>query len=256
MTNGYAPVPATSHCAVAPLTNPPPTVASLPNSPNPTSLQRSAAAHTQPMVPTSTYSPPRSSANLATHPSACTASPTAPASPGRARVCPACHDGILMARFGKHGPFVGCNAYPQCRHIDKRGLTPDQLTSLLPSHNASATHNNDNNPLTNPLLVPVALLLHTATPATFVVQLDCRELDAGAADAVHARVATVVRKLATRRIHMQPLPPTPSRRPTPETDAADCTPPQLGSQVAQRHSQPSTPHRLDSSIHGGGGERD
>jgi ssDNA-binding Zn-finger/Zn-ribbon topoisomerase 1 len=252
MTNSSTPVSVTSHCPVTPLTNLPAIVDSLPNNPNPTSLQRNAAAHTQAMVPTSTCSPPRSSAHLATHPSACTASPTASASPGRARVCPACHDGILLLRIGKRGPFMGCNAYPECRHIDKRRLTPEQLTSL-PCHSNNNSHasaaNNKNNPLTNPLLVPVALVLHTATPATFVVQLDCRELDAGAADAVHARVAAVVRKLATRRIHMQPLPPTPSIPPLPETHAADVTTPQLASQVIQRYCQPKTAHLLHRTMH-------
>ena len=32
------------------------------------------------------------------------------------RVCPTCDDGRLNLKLGKHGPFIGCTNYPECRH--------------------------------------------------------------------------------------------------------------------------------------------
>ena len=32
------------------------------------------------------------------------------------RVCPSCADGRLNLKLGKHGPFIGCSNYPECRH--------------------------------------------------------------------------------------------------------------------------------------------
>ncbi|MEE8173089.1 MAG: topoisomerase C-terminal repeat-containing protein, partial [Alphaproteobacteria bacterium] len=32
------------------------------------------------------------------------------------RVCPSCDDGRLNLKLGKHGPFIGCTNYPECRH--------------------------------------------------------------------------------------------------------------------------------------------
>jgi len=32
------------------------------------------------------------------------------------RVCPSCDDGRLNLKLGKHGPFIGCSNYPDCRH--------------------------------------------------------------------------------------------------------------------------------------------
>ena len=32
------------------------------------------------------------------------------------RVCPTCEDGRLNLKLGKHGPFIGCSNYPECRH--------------------------------------------------------------------------------------------------------------------------------------------
>ncbi|MEK9966417.1 MAG: type I DNA topoisomerase, partial [Rhodospirillaceae bacterium] len=36
-----------------------------------------------------------------------------------ARVCPACSEGRLGLRIGKHGPFVGCSNYPECKYTRK-----------------------------------------------------------------------------------------------------------------------------------------
>lgn len=36
-----------------------------------------------------------------------------------ARVCPACSEGRLGLRLGKHGPFVGCSNYPECKYTRK-----------------------------------------------------------------------------------------------------------------------------------------
>ena len=38
------------------------------------------------------------------------------------RACPSCSDGLLSLKLGRHGPFIGCSAYPDCRHT--RSLSP------------------------------------------------------------------------------------------------------------------------------------
>jgi len=35
------------------------------------------------------------------------------------RVCPACSEGRLGLRLGRHGPFVGCSNYPECKYTRK-----------------------------------------------------------------------------------------------------------------------------------------
>ena len=32
------------------------------------------------------------------------------------RLCPACNEGRLGLRLGRHGAFIGCNRYPECKH--------------------------------------------------------------------------------------------------------------------------------------------
>jgi DNA topoisomerase-1 len=44
----------------------------------------------------------------------------APDLPGVGETCPECQTGILAARKGRFGPFVGCNRYPECKYIHKR----------------------------------------------------------------------------------------------------------------------------------------
>ena len=46
------------------------------------------------------------------------------------RVCPSCNDGRLNLKLGKHGPFIGCSNYPDCRHT--RALNGDGETSAGP----------------------------------------------------------------------------------------------------------------------------
>ena len=33
--------------------------------------------------------------------------------------CPSCKDGNLHLKLGKYGPFLGCETYPECKHIQK-----------------------------------------------------------------------------------------------------------------------------------------
>ncbi len=40
-----------------------------------------------------------------------------PDMPGVGEKCPACGEGTLSARTGRFGPFVGCDRYPECKHI-------------------------------------------------------------------------------------------------------------------------------------------
>ena len=37
-------------------------------------------------------------------------------STGDPRLCPACNEGRLSLRLGRHGAFIGCNRYPECKH--------------------------------------------------------------------------------------------------------------------------------------------
>ena len=46
------------------------------------------------------------------------------------RVCPSCDDGRLNLKLGKHGPFIGCSNYPDCRHT--RALNGDGETDAGP----------------------------------------------------------------------------------------------------------------------------
>jgi len=44
----------------------------------------------------------------------------APDLAGVGEQCPTCGKGTLVARTGRYGPFVGCDRYPDCRHIVKQ----------------------------------------------------------------------------------------------------------------------------------------
>jgi DNA topoisomerase-1 len=53
------------------------------------------------------------------------------------RLCPACNEGRLGLRLGRHGAFIGCNRYPECKHT--RPLAPpnsEEATEALdgPKH--------------------------------------------------------------------------------------------------------------------------
>ncbi len=41
------------------------------------------------------------------------------------RVCPACGDGRLGLRLGRHGAFIGCSNYPECRHTRPLAVPKD-----------------------------------------------------------------------------------------------------------------------------------
>ena len=42
------------------------------------------------------------------------------------RLCPACKDGRLGLRIGRHGPFIGCANYPECRYTRKLAVNGDE----------------------------------------------------------------------------------------------------------------------------------
>jgi ssDNA-binding Zn-finger/Zn-ribbon topoisomerase 1 len=53
----------------------------------------------------------------------------APALPGVGEPCPKCGEtdgGVLVARRGRFGPFVGCARYPDCDYIKKDGPPPPE----------------------------------------------------------------------------------------------------------------------------------
>lgn len=52
----------------------------------------------------------------------------APPQEGEGEPCPTCGEGVLTAKRGRFGPFVGCSRYPDCTYIKKDGPPPpDQL---------------------------------------------------------------------------------------------------------------------------------
>ncbi len=53
----------------------------------------------------------------------------APALPGVGETCPTCgatEGGVLVAKRGRFGPFVGCDRYPDCKYIKKDGPPPPE----------------------------------------------------------------------------------------------------------------------------------
>ena len=58
--------------------------------------------------------------------------PLGPAGEAGARSCPSCAEGTLTLKFGRHGAFVGCSAFPRCRYRRPlaRGLPPGRMRSL------------------------------------------------------------------------------------------------------------------------------
>jgi DNA topoisomerase-1 len=47
---------------------------------------------------------------------------------GTGETCPECKEGELVAKSGRFGPFVGCNAYPKCKYIKKEPKEPPKET--------------------------------------------------------------------------------------------------------------------------------
>jgi hypothetical protein len=164
----------------------------------------SAPTSSYPLLPPPTSSPPASHPPPplpVRPPSATSAAPPAPAR--AARRCPQCHEGVLLPRLDSLGPFVGCDNF-QCRHVDQSRELYEELCAQR--HEPGGSHASSCTPI-NASLTPVSLLLHAASPASFLVQVDARELDARTAHALRTRVAAVVRQLATCRIHLLPPPP-------------------------------------------------
>ncbi len=54
--------------------------------------------------------------------------------------CPSCKDGNLHLKLGKYGPFLGCETYPECKHIQKLadGGHPDESESSPENNVADA----------------------------------------------------------------------------------------------------------------------
>ncbi len=53
--------------------------------------------------------------------------PAGPALPGVGEACPTCgatEGGVLAAKRGRYGPFVGCDRYPACDYIKREGPPP------------------------------------------------------------------------------------------------------------------------------------
>jgi DNA topoisomerase-1 len=49
-----------------------------------------------------------------------------PALPGTGEPCPQCGEGVLSAKRGRFGPFVGCSRYPDCDYIRREGPPPPE----------------------------------------------------------------------------------------------------------------------------------
>ena len=48
----------------------------------------------------------------------------APPQAGEGETCPQCHQGTLVGKRGRFGPFVGCDRYPDCDYIRREGPEP------------------------------------------------------------------------------------------------------------------------------------
>jgi DNA topoisomerase-1 len=48
----------------------------------------------------------------------------APPQAGEGETCPQCHEGTLVGKRGRFGPFVGCDRYPDCDYIRREGPEP------------------------------------------------------------------------------------------------------------------------------------
>jgi DNA topoisomerase-1 len=55
-----------------------------------------------------------------------------PELPGVGETCPECGQGTLTARRGRFGPFVGCDRYPECRHIKKEAQPASEQFGTCP----------------------------------------------------------------------------------------------------------------------------
>jgi DNA topoisomerase-1 len=68
----------------------------------------------------------------------------APALPGVGEPCPTCgatDGGVLVAKRGRFGPFVGCDRYPACDYIKREGPPPpDQLAFEAPCPTCGEGH--------------------------------------------------------------------------------------------------------------------
>jgi DNA topoisomerase-1 len=51
----------------------------------------------------------------------------APDLPGVGEPCPSCGKGTLVAKTGRYGAFVGCDRYPECRHIVRQERPSEQF---------------------------------------------------------------------------------------------------------------------------------
>ena len=46
-------------------------------------------------------------------------------------ICPECKEGHLIIRFGKAGPFAGCDRYPACTFTSNFERQPDGSVKLV-----------------------------------------------------------------------------------------------------------------------------
>lgn len=46
-------------------------------------------------------------------------------------LCPKCFKGILEAKKGKYGLFLGCNRWPSCSHTESTGVNLNKLATDL-----------------------------------------------------------------------------------------------------------------------------
>lgn len=46
-------------------------------------------------------------------------------------LCPKCNKGILEAKKGKYGMFIGCTQWPSCGHTEKAGVNLNTLATDL-----------------------------------------------------------------------------------------------------------------------------
>jgi DNA helicase-4 len=52
-------------------------------------------------------------------------------------ICSKCHQGTMVERTSKFGPFLGCSTFPACTHTRALGAKPHQLTAHYMAHESA-----------------------------------------------------------------------------------------------------------------------
>ncbi|MEO0712816.1 MAG: type I DNA topoisomerase [Pseudomonadota bacterium] len=63
------------------------------------------------------------------------------------RLCPLCNEGQLSLKLGRHGAFVGCSNYPECKHTRAFSVDSESETAINPDGEEVGVHPDYNAPI-------------------------------------------------------------------------------------------------------------